>query len=100
MSIKFLSAKFGLTPPRPKRAKNEEKVHKLQEDSQNWHSFRGGNAILWTKWFYGHLGVSDQVFFKENLRLFSDLFSRVLFSFVPPIPSRNLREKGSGFKSV
>ena len=40
VSIKFLFAKFGFTPPPPGKA-------------------GGGDAISWTKRFYGHLGVSD-----------------------------------------
>ena len=63
VSIKFLSAKFGVTPPPPKRAQNEKKLYKSVENPQIRHFFRGGgggNSILWTKRFYGHLGVSDQ----------------------------------------
>ena len=57
---------FYPTPPPPKRAQNEEKLYKLLEKSSKLTLFRGGggNAILWTKRFYGHLGVSD-------LRLFN-----------------------------
>ena len=34
VSLKFLSAKFGLTPP-PKRDQNEEKLYKPVENPQN-----------------------------------------------------------------
>ena len=48
-------------PPPPKRAQNEEKLYKSVEDPQNWHFlWGGGNAILWTKRFYGHLDVSEE----------------------------------------
>ena len=63
VSIKFLSVKFGFAPPparkRPKMRKNCTNQYKTPSRLT---LFRGGvwNAILWTKRFYGHLGVSDQ----------------------------------------
>ena len=35
VSIKLLSAKFGFTPPPPKRAQNEEKLYKSVENPPN-----------------------------------------------------------------
>ena len=60
VSIKFLSAKFGFPPPPPKRAQNEEKLLQISIKSSKLALFPGGgDAILWTKRFYGHLGVSE-----------------------------------------
>ena len=62
---KFLSAKFGFPPPPPKRARNEEnctnlyKILKIYTFSGEGGRGGGGNAILWTKRFYGHLGVTS-----------------------------------------
>ena len=51
-------------PPHPKRALNEERLYKSVENPRNWRFLprgggEGGNAMLWTKRCYGHLGVSD-----------------------------------------
>ena len=64
VSIKFLSAKFGFTPPPPPPEKGPEewgKTVQINRKSSKLTHFRGGggNAILWTKRVYGHLGVSD-----------------------------------------
>ena len=48
MSIKCLSAKFGFTPPPPKRAQNEEKLYKSIEDPQI-DTFLGGERYLMDK---------------------------------------------------
>ena len=59
VSIKFFSAKFGFSPgftppPSPGKGPKCGKSSKLT-------LFLGGvEAILWTKRFYGHLGVSEQ----------------------------------------
>ena len=60
VSIKFLSAKFGLTPL-PQKGPKWGRTVQTSRKSSNWHFFGGGgaNAILWTKRFYGHLGVSE-----------------------------------------
>ena len=48
-------------PPPLEKAQNEEKLHKSVENPQiDTSSGGGGNAILWTKQVYGHLGVSDK----------------------------------------
>ena len=58
---KILVRKIWFYPPPPrKRAQKEEKLYKSVENPQSWHFFGGGgDAILWTKRFYGHLGVSE-----------------------------------------
>ena len=54
---------FGFAPSPRKRAQNEEKLYKSVENPQTDTFSQGrGNAISWTKQFYGHLGVSDWVF--------------------------------------
>ena len=44
MSIKFLSAKFGFTPPPPKRAQNEEKLYNSVYKILKIDTFRGGGG--------------------------------------------------------
>ena len=57
VSIKFLSAKFGFTPP-PERAQNEEKLYKSVENLKI-DTFFGGGMQFYGQGFYGRLGVSD-----------------------------------------
>ena len=65
VSIKFLSAKFG-SPPPPKRAQNEEKLHKSIE---NWHFFCGGGGG--ETQFYGQNDFMDSwAFLSDGLRLY------------------------------
>ena len=49
VSMKFLSANFGPSPPPPKRAQNEEKLYKSVENPQNLTLFREGGGMR----FYG-----------------------------------------------
>ena len=63
-ATKFLSAKFGLPPPPPpEKGPKWEKTVQISGKSSKLTLFPGGggeNAILWTKRFYGHLGVSEK----------------------------------------
>ena len=60
VSIKVLSAKFGFPPPPkgPKMRKNCTNQYKILK-IDTFSGGGGGNAILWTKRFYGHVGVSE-----------------------------------------
>ena len=55
VSIKLLSAKFGLPPPPPKRAQNEEKLYKSVGNPQHWYFFRVGGETQ----FYGQNDFMD-----------------------------------------
>ena len=60
---KILVRKIWFPPPPPRKGPKWEKTVQISMKSSKLTLFwgGGGNAILWTKQFYGHLGVSDQL---------------------------------------
>ena len=75
-SIKILVRKFGFTPPPPKKGPKWGKTVQISIKSSKLTLFRGGgDAVLWTKRFYGHLGVSElHVWLTQNRNSITENF--------------------------
>ena len=102
MSIKFLSAKFGFTPPPPKRAQNEEKLYKLVEILQN--PFSGGGGSGGTQ-FYGQNDFMDIWAFLIFAEIYPEIRPKSFGAFLagrkilPPNFTRDFTSEISNFKS-